>query len=114
MSPPQNAEDVHIGPLPLPWLIPICIFTPAFLSFIAFVIYRYTVVRHRRKKQIALGEGAEAMVSADVERQVSEFLARPERRAFSVHDATAVPDVRKPSVVSDARKASVLSKAAPR
>jgi hypothetical protein len=72
---------------------------------------------------VALGEDAEAQVSVDVEKQVGEFLAQPERRAFSVHDATAVldarkpsevSDARKPSVVSDARKPSVLSKAAPK
>jgi hypothetical protein len=41
--------------LPLPWLIPLFIFSPFFFGLIVFVVYRYTVVRHRRAKQAALG-----------------------------------------------------------
>jgi len=79
-----NAEDVKVGPfqLPLPWLIPICIFSPFFLSFSIFVVYRYTIVRHRRNNQTVLGEGEEVepqKLDADTEKQVQDFLRKPER-----------------------------------
>jgi hypothetical protein len=58
----RNAQDVKVGPLQLsvPWLIPICIFSPFFLSFFIFVIHRHTVVRSRNKRAVArerVGEG---------------------------------------------------------
>jgi len=79
-----NAEDVKVGPfqLPLPWLISICIFSPFFLSFIIFVVYRYTIIRHRRHNQAVLEEGEEVeppKLDADTEKQVKDFLRKPER-----------------------------------
>jgi len=76
----QNAEDVKFGPfqLPLPWLIPICIFSPFFLSLIIFVIYRYTIVRHRRAKQVALGDDPELpKLDKETEQKIQSFLTKP-------------------------------------
>lgn len=70
----RNPEDIKVGPLhlPLPWLIPVCIFSPFAASFIVFVIYRYTVTRwHNRRAMLEQGE---QKVSEDVEMQVRGFL----------------------------------------
>ena len=36
---PTTAEDRKVGPTPLPWFIPLCIFDPFFLTLIGYFVY---------------------------------------------------------------------------
>jgi hypothetical protein len=74
----RNAEDVKVGPqqIPVPWLIPLCIFAPFFLTFILWVLYRCTIKRYKDKKAIK-NQARPSVVSEDVELQVRDFLAQP-------------------------------------
>ena len=75
-STPKNAEDVKVGPIPLPLLVPLCIFAPFFVTFICFVLYRYTVKRYRSRSAL-LEQGFELQNSSkEVERQVRDFCHR--------------------------------------
>jgi hypothetical protein len=69
-----NAEDRKVGPIPLPWFIPICIFTPFFITFLLFFSYQQTIIRYRNKQASLTDERDEQEVSRDVEMQVRSFL----------------------------------------
>ncbi|KAH3911566.1 hypothetical protein HBI56_162910 [Parastagonospora nodorum] len=76
----RNAEDVKLGLIQVPLLVPLCLFSPFFLTFIVFVIYRFTVVRYRNKKT-PLAQGSEQeVVEKDVEMQLQKFLGKSENR----------------------------------
>jgi hypothetical protein len=76
----RNAEDVKLGPMQVPLLVPLCLFSPFFLTFIVFAIYRFTVVRFRNKRA-ALAQGSEEeVIGKDVEMQVRKFLGKFEDR----------------------------------
>lgn len=73
----RNAQDVKAGPLPVPWLIPLCIFTPFFISFLIFVIHRYTVVRQRNKLAAAReAAGEQPVLGKDAELEILKFLGK--------------------------------------
>jgi hypothetical protein len=76
----RNAEDVKVDPLkfPFPWLIPICMFSPFFFTFILFILCRYTIKRYRDKKALARQEAGDVEVGKDVELQVQKFLRKSE------------------------------------
>jgi hypothetical protein len=74
----RNAEDVKVWKLPVPWLVPICIFSPFFLTFILFILHRYTIKHYRDKKALAKQESGDIEVGRDVEMQVQKFLKKPE------------------------------------
>lgn len=76
----RNAEDVKFGPIQAPLLVSLCLFSPFFLSFIIFVIYRFTVVRYRNKKAALAKESEHEVVGKDVEMQVQKFLGKSESR----------------------------------
>jgi hypothetical protein len=71
---PINAEDRKVGSIPLPWFVPICIFTPFFIKFIVWFLYQHTVIRYQNKKAMLTQEGKGQEVSRDVEMQVRGFL----------------------------------------
>ncbi|EAT79202.1 hypothetical protein SNOG_13318 [Parastagonospora nodorum SN15] len=70
----RNAEDVKLGLIQVPLLVPLCLFSPFFLTFIVFVIYRFTV-----KTPLAQGSEQE-VVEKDVEMQLQKFLGKSENR----------------------------------
>ncbi|KAG9195205.1 hypothetical protein G6011_00325 [Alternaria panax] len=76
-----NAEDHKIGPIPLPWFIPMCVFAPFFLTFIAWVFYQQTVKRYQNKKQMQAQREQQDMAKKEVETQMQQFIGA------SVHSA---------------------------
>jgi hypothetical protein len=72
----RNAEDIKVGPIQVPLLVPLCLFSPFFLTFIVFVIYRFTVVRYRNRKAALAQEGEQEVVGKDIEMQVRKFLEK--------------------------------------
>ncbi|KAF1850580.1 uncharacterized protein K460DRAFT_272221 [Cucurbitaria berberidis CBS 394.84] len=54
ISNPQNAEDVKIGPIPLPLFIVVCMFAPFVIAGIVFVVHRLWMKWSRNRK--AAGE----------------------------------------------------------
>jgi hypothetical protein len=70
---PINAEDRKVGPIPLPWFIPICIFTAFFITFILWFSYQHTVVSYQNKMAMLAQEGEGQELSRDVEMQVRDF-----------------------------------------
>lgn len=78
---PINAEDRKVGPIPLPWFIPICIFVPSLLTMLGYFIYLNTAKKYKDKKQMkaqdeeaAGGQAQEIELSKDVEMQVRSFV----------------------------------------
>jgi hypothetical protein len=71
---PVNAEDRKVGPIPLPWFIPMCIFTPFFISFIFWSLYQPTVVQYRNKKAALGQEGEKARSEQGSENAGAAFL----------------------------------------
>ncbi|KZM22702.1 hypothetical protein ST47_g6123 [Ascochyta rabiei] len=79
---PINAEDYKVGPIPLPWFIPLCIFIPTFLTMLVYFIYLHTIKKHQDKKRMAAqdeeaaggGTKKEDEVSPGVEAQVRKFM----------------------------------------
>lgn len=81
---PINAEDRKIGPIPLPWFIPMCIFVPSFLAMFVYFIYLHTVKKYKNKKQMkaqdeeaAGGKAKDTVVDKGVEKQVRSFIDVP-------------------------------------
>ncbi|KNG46803.1 hypothetical protein DDE82_004338 [Stemphylium lycopersici] len=54
---PMNAEDRKVGPIPLPWFIPLCIFAPFLLTLIGFFVYQQTVKRYLNRKKLRAQDG---------------------------------------------------------
>jgi len=71
---PINAEQRMIGPIPLPWFIPMCVFAPFFLSFICWVFYQQTVTRYKNKKLLAAQQEQERLAAKEVETQMQQFI----------------------------------------
>lgn len=73
----RNAEDVKVGPLQLavPWLIPLCIFAPFFVSFIIFIIYRY--IKRCTSKPNRAEQKQTPQLRRSIELQVQNFLRTP-------------------------------------
>jgi len=78
---PINAEDRKAGPIPLPVIIPMCIFTPSWLAILGYFIYLKIVKKYEDKKQLAKqdeeaasGIVKEVEVTRDVEKQVRAFI----------------------------------------
>lgn len=78
---PINAEDRKVGAIPLPVLIPMCIFRHSLLAILGYFIYLKTVKKYKDKKQLAeqdeeaaSGIVKEVEVSQDVEKQVRAFI----------------------------------------
>ena len=85
---PINAEDRKVGPIPLPWFIGLCIFTPCFLAILGYSIHLHTVKMYKDKKQLASeitvqnkeagkGEAKAGEVSQDIKMQVRAFVNAP-------------------------------------
>ena len=75
---PKNAEEVKLGPIPLPLLITLCIFTPCLIAFVIFIVYRVTIKQRVWKKKVqnkVLREHGTAQhkASEDVDMQVRMF-----------------------------------------
>jgi hypothetical protein len=75
----RNAEDIKVGPLQLavPWLIPLCIFAPFFVSFVVFIVYRY-IKRCRSKPSVVMLEET-PQLRKSIEVQVQNFLNKPKQ-----------------------------------
>lgn len=73
-SDPKNAQDVNVGLLPIPWLIPMCIFTPCAVGFIIWVVYLYTIKRCKNRKALLTKDQNQQIMSEDVEMQVRAVL----------------------------------------
>jgi len=71
---PINAEQRMIGPIPLPWFIPMCVFAPFFLSFICWVFYQQTVTRYKNKKLLAAQQEQQRLATKEVETQMQQFI----------------------------------------
>jgi hypothetical protein len=71
---PINAEDRKIGPIPLPWFIPICVFAPFLLSFVAWVFYQQTVKRYQNKKRMQAEQEERRAAAKEVETQMQQFI----------------------------------------
>jgi hypothetical protein len=71
---PINAEDRKIGPIPLPWFIPICVFAPFLLTFIAWVLYLQTVKRYQNKKLLQAQQEQQRITAKEVETQMQQFI----------------------------------------
>jgi hypothetical protein len=76
--PGRNPEDIKVGPLqvPVPWLIPLCIFSPFAVTFIIFLLHRYTIKRYSNKRAALEEQEGEQEVSEDVELQVRRFMRK--------------------------------------
>ena len=79
---PINAEEHKIGPIPLPWFIPMCIFAPSFLAFIVWVFYLATVKRYQNKKQLQAQQEQERMAKKEVETQMQQFIGASANNAY--------------------------------
>jgi hypothetical protein len=77
--PRRNTEDIKVGPLrlPLPWLIPICIFSPFFLSFLLWAFYRHMFKRYQNKRNTADQAAGLQVESEDVEMQSRVSMKKP-------------------------------------
>jgi hypothetical protein len=71
---PLNAEDHKIGPIPLPWFIPMCAFTPFFLTFIGWVLWQQTVKRYQNKKLLQAQREQQHIPTKEVETQMQQFI----------------------------------------
>jgi hypothetical protein len=71
---PINAEDRKIGPIPLPWFIPMCVFAPFFLTFISWVLYQQTVKRYQNKKVLRAQQEHRRVAAKEVETQMQQFI----------------------------------------
>ena len=80
---PINAEDRKIGPIPLPWFIPMCVFAPFFLTFIAWVFYQQTVKRYQNKKLLQAQQEQQHMAQKEVETQMQQFIGSSANSANS-------------------------------
>ncbi|KAF9693150.1 hypothetical protein EKO04_008687 [Ascochyta lentis] len=81
---PINAEDRKVGPIPLPWFIPLCIFLPTFLTMLGYFVYLHTVKKLRNKKQMKKQDEEAADSEAKKESGVSPAVETQERKFIEV------------------------------
>ncbi|KAF2870880.1 hypothetical protein BDV95DRAFT_595552 [Massariosphaeria phaeospora] len=86
-TPPHSIikpSDPKVGPIPVAVFVVLCMMGPFMLSFIVFVVYKFTIGKYRHNKQLRAQE-----LEVELANQVAE---RPAvgARIFSVVEAPAM------------------------